>query len=546
MNKNVLEHVKNNWASLVVIILSSIVYFLIYGTKLINPQYDFWLLKGEDLTQHYIGWEFFRKNTWQFPIGLMNTMSYPNSVSVIFTDSIPIAAILFKLMSPLLSDTFQYFGLWEILCFVLQGVFSYNILYLLTKNKIGSILGALFFITAPIFIARVYLHTALSSQWLILAALYIFYQTLIENKLGSKYLLIRWGILGFLCSFIHLYYIPMCGIIMISTLLIKVYREKKVLHSLIIGFCYILVCFISIFVLGGFSHGHQLDAGGLGQFSFNLNGFFNSMGWSKIFPSLTSYGEGSGDGFAYLGIGILLLTGIVILCKINKRLSGKIKNNLLSLSIIPYLFMIIIFLLISCSHILAINGHIFFKLPYPEKLISLWGMFRSSGRFIWPVIYILMIYLISYIINFVMNQKLLTALLISLFVLQIYDISGVLKNKHDEFTSSYERYGLSSNKEWDNLLENKRHIVFVSKITQSQDILYSISQYAIENNMTINDFYFAHSAVSGEIIECLNEYYMNDINKYTAYIFKSDDYDNIQKFDLDYYNIDNFIVGIKK
>ena len=103
-----------------------------------------------------------------------------------------------------------------------------------------------------------------------------------------------------------------------------------------------------------------------------------------------------------------------------------------------------------------------------------------------------------------------------------------------------------SNDEWIDLLKNKKHIVFVSKVTENQDILYSISQYAIENNMTINDFYFAHSAVSGEIIECLNEYYMNDINKYTAYIFKTDDYENIQKFDLDYFNINNFIVGIKK
>lgn len=545
MNKNILNHIKCNWAFLVIVILSAIVYFLIYGSKLVNPQYDFGLLKGGDLTQHYIGWEFFRKSSWQFPIGLMNTMSYPNSVSVIFTDSIPIAAILFKLMSPLLSNTFQYFGLWELLCFVLQGVFSYSILHLLTKNKIASISGALFFITTPVFIARVFFHTALSSQWLILAALYIFYKASFDNKLESKSLLLRWGILGFLCSFIHLYYIPMCGIIMVSTLLVKVYREKKLLHSLIIGFSYILICFISIYVLGGFSHEHQLDAGGLGQFSFNLNGFFNSMGWSKFFAPLTSYGEGSGDGFAYLGIGIILLAGIVLFCKIKKRLSGDVKNKMLSWNIIPYLFMIIVFLLISCSHILALNGHIFFKVPYPDKMISLWGMFRASGRFIWPVIYILMLYLISYIINFIKNQKILIIVLMALFIVQIYDISDVLKNKHDEFTSSYEEYALISNDEWNSLLKDKKHIVFVSKVTENQDILYPISQYAVENNMTINDFYFAHSAASGEIIECLNEYYMNDINKYTAYIFKAGDYENIQKFDLNYFNIDNFIVGVK-
>ena len=105
-------------------LLGALCFLVIYGFRVLNPVYDDWLMSGGDLTQHYLGWRFFRESEWLFPIGLMNTIAWPNEVAVIFTDSIPGMAVICKLLSPILPETFQYFGLWGILCFMLQGGFA--------------------------------------------------------------------------------------------------------------------------------------------------------------------------------------------------------------------------------------------------------------------------------------------------------------------------------------------------------------------------------------------------------------------------------------
>ena len=68
-------------------LLAAVVFILIYGTRVINPRNVEWiLLKGGDMGQHYLGWEFFRHSPWHFPIGLSSNISYPFLVSVIFVN----------------------------------------------------------------------------------------------------------------------------------------------------------------------------------------------------------------------------------------------------------------------------------------------------------------------------------------------------------------------------------------------------------------------------------------------------------------------------
>lgn len=56
--------------------------------RILNPMYADWLMNGEDLTQHYFGWKAYRESGWHFPIGMTDTLAYPNLTTVVFTDSI--------------------------------------------------------------------------------------------------------------------------------------------------------------------------------------------------------------------------------------------------------------------------------------------------------------------------------------------------------------------------------------------------------------------------------------------------------------------------
>lgn len=552
-------------------LLGVVCFTLIYGIQVLNPLYDAWLLRGGDLTQHYIGWEFYRASDWQFPIGLMDKIAYPNSVSVIFTDSIPIFAVLFKVLSHILPEVFQYFGWWEILCFVLQAVFSAKLLYLFTKDEKVSVIGSAFFVMAPIFIARVFFHTALSSQWLLLAAFCFAKQYIMNEKAykNKKVCIVVWGIMGILCGSIHMYYVPMCGIIMCGFLLAKLIKEKKLLDCLMIGasFCFGAVTMIILF--GGLSHDHQLDAGGLGQFSFNMNGFINSMGWSQWLPPLSTYGEGAGDGFAYLGLGILgfilliFLFGFIGIVRTVKQrymenkdiwkiksasvenIDGKKINRRWNEEIYAYMFIVVICILVSASHKFALNGNRVYELPYPDKLVSLWGMFRSSGRFIWPVVYLIMIWTIEMVSRIIKNRKVVIVILCTVFAFQIYDIKDILHFKQNDFQSKIAYNSRLKSEAWEEIAEGKEHVVFVSQVTQNQDILYGISQYAYLHHMTINDFYLAHSAVAGDISNSLKEG-MENLQEDTIYIFKMQDQDLCRKYDLEYQVIDEIIVGLKQ
>lgn len=105
-----------------------LVFCSIYGIHVLNPTYTDWLMSGGDLTQHYLGWKAYRNSSWHFPIGMTDTLAYPYLTSVIFTDSIPLFAVFFKILSPILPAEFQYFGFYGLLCFILQAVLAVRII----------------------------------------------------------------------------------------------------------------------------------------------------------------------------------------------------------------------------------------------------------------------------------------------------------------------------------------------------------------------------------------------------------------------------------
>ena len=389
LKESFVKILKNNRAFAGGMLLGICSFLLLYGIRILNVTYDDWLLTGGDLSQHYLGWCFFRTSDWAFPIGLMDRISYPNHVSVIFTDSIPLFAIIFKLFRSWLPETFQYFGIWGLLCFALQGGLGALLIRHFVKKDGYTIAGSLFFVLAPIEIYRMYMHTALGAQWLLLAALLL---GLERSRISLKNKVMITAILGFLCGSIHMYFIPMCGIILCAFWIEDVIYQRKILPAILQGGAYCVFAVAAVVLLGGLSHDHQLDAGGLGQFSFNLNGLVNPQGWSRLLPDLPLYGDGAGEGLAFPGLGILtiLLISVILLifCK-KSRLAVReqmSKNNWMA-----YFIIIVVSIAVSVSHMPALDDHVIWEIPYPKSLISLWGMFRSSGRFIWPVVYLVIL-----------------------------------------------------------------------------------------------------------------------------------------------------------
>ena len=124
---------KNNFSVFLFYLIASIFFTgLLIGFKNLFFTETSWILGSGDKTNAHIAWTYFRNDIWHFPIGKNPNYGLDIANSIIFTDSIPVFAIVFKFFSFFLPDNFQYFSLWIMLCFFLQMYCSYLLLIFFT------------------------------------------------------------------------------------------------------------------------------------------------------------------------------------------------------------------------------------------------------------------------------------------------------------------------------------------------------------------------------------------------------------------------------
>ena len=108
---------------------------------------------------------FFKNDIWRFPLGSNPNFGDGISNSIIYSDSIPILALLFKSINFLLPEKFQYISIWLIICFFLQGILSYFLIFKITNNRRLSIIFSFFFLLFPPALYRIGWHPALFGHW---------------------------------------------------------------------------------------------------------------------------------------------------------------------------------------------------------------------------------------------------------------------------------------------------------------------------------------------------------------------------------------------
>ena len=92
--------------------ISFIFLVAVIGIDNINFQNTGWLYKGNDSTTIQLGWYFFLNDDWRFPLGSNPNYGEELGSSIVFSDSIPILALFFKLFKSFIPGNFQYFSFW--------------------------------------------------------------------------------------------------------------------------------------------------------------------------------------------------------------------------------------------------------------------------------------------------------------------------------------------------------------------------------------------------------------------------------------------------
>ena len=534
--------------NIIAALLGGIAFVLIYGIKILNPLYTDWLLTGGDPSQHYLGWEFFRRSDWYFPLGLTDQLAYPLKTSVIYTDSIPIFAVFFKLFRSILPQQFQYFGIWGLLCFVLQGYYAAKILGERSSSKAVILAGSGFFIVSPIMIFRMYYHTALAAHWLILLAIY-FYSKHEKEYRDIFRPVMQWGILGILIGSIHLYFVPMCGAILLGYILCSIWKERKIrIRFFYPGISFSVGLFLTIYLLGGFSSGADTGTNNLGLFSFNLNAFLNPMSYSTLLKNTSLwnwpfYTQGQYEGFSYLGMGIILLCacGIVLMIKnIFRRRKPSVYQ-------VMTILMSIGLIALAVSPTITWNDKLLLQLPYSSTLYKYWGIFGSSGRMAWPVVYFLMVFGITSIGNMKWKRKeIVGVVLILACMVQVVDLSGQLYKRHENYSEKVVYQSPLTGTVWDDIITSGeyKHVVWVTHNVDHNDVI-QVAIYAMRNDMTMGNFYFARGIDKRDIIE---EQLQNTAEDCVYVFLKSDDtfeyeiYENYEDV-LHFYPCGDYMIG---
>ena len=446
----------------------------------------------------------------------------------------------------LLPEEFQYFGLWGLGCYCLTGAISAKILQKFLKSDFMIVVGSFFFVTSFQMFQRMYAHTALAGHWIILLAilLCVYHDTKFST---TKAQMKAWIAMGILASSIHIYLLLMCGIILLGFLFSEYLQTKDIKKILCILFGYIMSAFLTIYLLGGFSLGTMSDMGGLAAYSLNLNGLFNPMGLSALWTGLP-YREGQLEGFAYVGMGVILLLsagGIscIYRCVVRKEKVLALKDRRIVIGIAGANFIAVIFAL---SPAVTYGNRVLFEWNIFPILQRIWGTFRATGRVAWISVYCLMLLgiLLTVRLRPVWFGK---TLLLCCCIIQLTDVSALMQQKHVQFAFDKD-YDLHLNGEaWDKLLTDVSlaHWVIVSDIqweTDWPDFRY-IAVKALEAHKTLNRFHMARS-MEPKLEEIRQELQTPATD--TVYIWKESDTQNCPNIGLNLYEVDGFIVGTVK
>lgn len=531
-------------------LLGIISFIFVYGFKVLNFTYDAWLLQGTgytgDLTQHYLGWVFLRDSKWSFPLGLIEGLAYPDKVSIIYTDSIPLFAIFFKIISPILPKTFQYFGLWGILCFALQGGIAAIIIRKFTKSRIICFVSSLFFIFSPIMLKRMFFHTALAAHWIILLALCIWVYR--EHFKSTKRKLLVWCGIMALSVLSNIYFTPIVLGIMLCSFLQDLIENKELLSSIITFFSSTIMSLLIMYLFGAFYGEINSKMGGLGVFSFNLNGLYNPLGNSCFLLSQTLAGAGQGEGYSYLGLGMILTIVVSCFFRFSAKKSHQINKGRL-VSSIPYAVAIIVFSILAISPVVTFNDKTLFSISYPQPILDSLSIFRSSGRFIWPVYYMIFFFALSTILKY--SKEIVSIIGLSAFaIIQLIDMKNVIISNHNFFAKELTYESTLKSEQWSVFANKYKHIMFYAPLWDlyvNPDVAYNFAVFADENGMTLNGTYFSRDLsdqINASTFSHFEELKKGNLPDDTLYIFPTSIPEGY--YGLKYYTIDGYKVGIRK
>jgi len=451
--------------------------------------------------------------------------------------------VVFKALSPVLPKNFQYFGLFGITIYFLQGAVAGLLMKKISRSSLYSVITSLFFIFSTTMMQRIYGHTSLAAHFILLLCIYV---CVTNNARSGQRETAIWSGLFFLAASLHLYFAPMVFFFMAFYFLREYLESRKLRTPLMMSGISLSVLLLTMFAYGAFYSHADPAGGGLGYYSSNLNTLVNPQGASRFLRDLPLAEEGQYEGFGYVGFGVLLAVLFVVfyaLCA-QPAYRARLRDASLRNRVIPAAGLVLALTVFAISPKITLNSHVLFQFYIPG-IYKLWSIFRSTGRFIWPVMYLIMS-AAFYAVYRLLGTKRAALLLCVLLLFQYYDLKDWFTNKGNGFRARAEWHTELSSPAWADLAGSHKHIVFLGEYTK----LYSFLDLAVRHNITVNDAYLArkNSAAINDYKQAeLKRLQNGEAQEDAIYVFF--DEESIQAVGngvLYFYTLDDVTVGVKR
>lgn len=363
------------------------VFFLwIAGVRAIDPGEIGWLMRY-DWPVHFLGWHFFRSEPWRLPPGLISGFHAPIGTAIGFTDSVPLVAFVLKPFSAWLPATFQYIGGWLLLCFTLQGLFGAWLTARWSPRVSVQGLGAALFVLMPTLLIRIG-HPALCAHWVLLWALLV-----ATRGVESRFRPGEWLGLGLIGGLIHPYLAVMSlglltGVALTPRTTALGVRGRAL--ALALGGTLTGWWAAGLFSVSGAA---SMATEGLGHYSMNLLAPVSPTGWSAFLPEIARATTGQDfEGFQYLGLGTLLLLVLAVVVRVSgvaprpwADATPGVGVGVVAAALLMAVFALSPRVTAGATVLLDASG------PWTGAF----AVFRATGRFFWPLAYLLLAWMLA-------------------------------------------------------------------------------------------------------------------------------------------------------
>ena len=492
------------------------------GLKNFFPWNYQWLYSNGDGALTQLSFEFYRNSPlFQWPITAVP--QYISGSGMILPTENAVTNFIGKLIGLLVPGSFQFVGIWLVICFSLQGYFGAKLIGRFEATALYCIFGSVLFVTSPALLYRtgVMNHYHLGAHWMILLALYLYFDS--RNRVRA------WAVLLPFAMLTSIY---------IAAMLLGIFVAHQV--KLYLGSQKLTVKDVSlplISALGGFFvMGYlEMESTVTGSNFFRLNlisflnpGFSDTGSFSLL---LDTFGADTirrvfseeWEGFQYLGtIAIIgVLVGVWRTPRSPRRFAWRQFAPILIVAIGMFLFAL-------SNRVVFLQNE--YRYWWPSQLSDLRQIFRGTTRFAWPAYYLLMLFSVVQLSRLIKTSKQQMLLLVVLFLMLIESSTGIWFARQ-EMADPVTREDLMLDSAWEKFAEGRKHVIIYPNIDlQVGELLgeakywqtrwLDVALYASKNEMSTNFGYAPRpltSFIKEQDAQVLSDLESGNLRSHTLY-----------------------------